>query len=138
MLPLQREINAWCLDRRLPRWCSGKEYTCQSRRCKRLWFDLWVGKIPWNRKWQSTPYSCLENCLENSLDTGAWWATVHRITQSRARLDRNRERQRVSPESAVSQFAFSSNLSFCQSGIFCVAYSNPPQLVRNWVEGEAH
>ena len=35
--------------------------------------------------------------------------TVHRVTQSRARLDRNGERQRVFPESAVSQFAFSSN-----------------------------
>ena len=32
-----------------------KEPTCQSRRCKRLGFDLWVGKIPWRRKWQPTP-----------------------------------------------------------------------------------
>ena len=22
---------------------------------KRLWFDPWVGKIPWRRKWQLTP-----------------------------------------------------------------------------------
>ena len=27
----------------LPRWCSGKESTCQ---CRRPWFDPWVGKIP--------------------------------------------------------------------------------------------
>ena len=32
-----------------------KESTCQCRRCKRLGFDTWVGKIPWGRKWQSTP-----------------------------------------------------------------------------------
>ena len=29
--------------------------TCQCRRCKRHWFDHWVGKIPWRRKWQPTP-----------------------------------------------------------------------------------
>ena len=34
---------------------SGKEYTCQRRRCKRCGFDPWVGKIPWSRKWQPTP-----------------------------------------------------------------------------------
>ena len=31
---------------------SGKEPACQCRRCKRLGFDPWVGKIPWWRKWQ--------------------------------------------------------------------------------------
>ena len=34
------------------RWLSGKE---SSRQCRRLGFDPWVGKIPWRRKWQSTP-----------------------------------------------------------------------------------
>ena len=33
-------------------WLSGKESTCQ---CRRHTFDPWVGKIPWRRKWQSTP-----------------------------------------------------------------------------------
>ena len=36
---------------RLPRWLSGKESTCQSRRPG---FDPWVGKMPWRRKWQPT------------------------------------------------------------------------------------
>ena len=36
----------------LPRWLSGKEFTCQSRRCR---FDPWVGKIPWLRKGKPTP-----------------------------------------------------------------------------------
>ena len=40
---------------RLPRWCSGKEPTCQCRRCRRRRFDPWVRKIPWRRKWQPTP-----------------------------------------------------------------------------------
>ena len=36
----------------LPRWLSGKEPSCQ---CRRRGFHLWVGKIPWRRKWQPTP-----------------------------------------------------------------------------------
>ena len=42
-----------------PRWLSGKESACQCRRCKRHGLDPWVGKIPWNRKWQHGPVSCL-------------------------------------------------------------------------------
>ena len=34
---------------------SGKESTCQCRRHKRRWFNPWVRKIPWSRKWQPTP-----------------------------------------------------------------------------------
>ena len=30
----------------LPRWLSGKESTCQCRRCKRRRFNPWDGKIP--------------------------------------------------------------------------------------------
>ena len=26
------------------------------------------------------------SCLENPMDRGAWWATVHRVTQSQIRL----------------------------------------------------
>ena len=35
-----------------PRWLSGKESTCQYRRCR---FDPWVGKIPGRGKRQPTP-----------------------------------------------------------------------------------
>ena len=35
----------------LPRWCSGKESTCQ---CKRCGFDSWVGNIPCRREWLPT------------------------------------------------------------------------------------
>ena len=34
---------------------SGKESTCQCRRCKRRRFNPWVGKIPWSSKWQPAP-----------------------------------------------------------------------------------
>ena len=42
-------------SRAFPGGASGKESTCQCRRCKKPGFDPWVRKIPWNRKWQPTP-----------------------------------------------------------------------------------
>ena len=36
----------------IPRWHSGEEFFCQSRRHR---FDPWSGKIPWRRKWHPTP-----------------------------------------------------------------------------------
>ena len=41
----------------LLRCFSGKESTCQCRRCR---FDPWIRKIPWRRKWQPTPVFLLE------------------------------------------------------------------------------
>ena len=55
----------------------GKEPICQCWRHKRLGFDPWIGKIPWRRAWQPTPVF-----LENSMDRGAWEASVHRVTKS--------------------------------------------------------
>ena len=55
----------------LSTWPSGKESTRQSSRRKSHEFNSWVGKILW--KWHS--------CLGNSMDRGAWWATVHGITK---------------------------------------------------------
>ena len=49
-----------------PWWLRGKESVCQ---CRRLGFNPWVRKIPWRRKWQPTPNSC----LGNPMDRGAWW-----------------------------------------------------------------
>ena len=31
-----------------------------------------------------------DSCLENPMDRGAWWATVHRVTKSQTRLKRLR------------------------------------------------
>ena len=39
-----------CIDLSLP--VPASFIVCQCRRCS---FDLWVGKIPWRRKWQATP-----------------------------------------------------------------------------------
>ena len=66
----------------LPRWLSGKEPTCQCKRCRRQEFDPWIGKIPWSRKWHPLQYSC----LENSMGRGTWWVMVHGVTESQTGL----------------------------------------------------
>ena len=38
--------------------------------------------MPWRRKWQPTPCSC----LENPRDGGAWWAAVYGVARSRTWL----------------------------------------------------
>ena len=43
-----------CLSR-LPRWSTGKESTCQCRRCRIHGFYPWIRKISWRRKWQPPP-----------------------------------------------------------------------------------
>ena len=53
----------------LPKWLSGKESICQSRRCR---FNPWVRKIPWRTK--CNPLQC--SCLEDSMDRGAWWTAL--------------------------------------------------------------
>ena len=40
------------------------------------------GRSPGERNGNPLQYSC----LENPIDRGAWWATVHRVTKSRTKL----------------------------------------------------
>ena len=62
---------------------SGKEPTCQCKRCYRCGFDPWVGKTPWRRKWQPTPVLL-------PWKSHGWrslvQATIHGVAKSRARL----------------------------------------------------
>ena len=61
----------------LPGGTVGKESSYQCRRHKRPGFDIWFRKIPWSRKWQPTPVFLPRKLM----DRGAWWATVHDITE---------------------------------------------------------
>ena len=65
-----------------PGGTSGKEPTCQSRRCKRHRFDPWVGKIPGEEQGNPLQYSCLENLMGR----GAWLAIVHGVAKSQTWL----------------------------------------------------
>ena len=61
----------------IPGGASGKQSACQCRRHKRRGFDPWVRKIPWRRAGNPLQYSC----LENPMDRGAWWVTVHSVAK---------------------------------------------------------
>ena len=48
-------------------------------------FDPWARKIPWRMEWQPT----VVFLPGESMDRGAWWATVHGITKSQTQLKRH-------------------------------------------------
>ena len=58
----------------LPRWLSGKESACNAG-------DMGLipdsGRSPKGGNGNPLQYSC----LENSMERGAWWATVHGVTE---------------------------------------------------------
>ena len=57
---------------------SGKELACQFRRCE-------TGSIPGLGR---SPGGGHGNPLQNPMDKGAWWVTVHRVAKSRTKLIR--------------------------------------------------
>ena len=60
------------------RWCSGKESACWGRRRRRCSSIPVSGISPVEGNGTPLQYSC----LENPMDRGAWWATVHRVAKS--------------------------------------------------------
>ena len=46
------------------------------------WVDPRLGRSPGEEHGNPRQYSC----LENPMDRGTWWATVHRVTKSRTQL----------------------------------------------------
>ena len=65
--------NGLCILVGLPRWHSGKESACQCRKCNRCSLDPWIRKIPWRRKWQSTPVF-----LPGKIPEG-WWVIIYGV-----------------------------------------------------------
>ena len=61
---------------------SSEESAYQCRRFKKRRFNPWVGKIPWNRKWQHIPVFL----SGKSMDKGTWQAIVHRVAKGRTGL----------------------------------------------------
>ena len=64
-------------------WLIRKESTFQCRRFRRHWFDTWVWKILWRRKWQPTPV-LLPGKSRGQRSLGG--ATVHEVAKSWTRL----------------------------------------------------
>ena len=58
----------------LPQWSSSKESACNSGDVSSI---LGLGRSPGEGKGNPFEYSC----LENPMDRGAWWATVHGIAK---------------------------------------------------------
>ena len=54
---------------------SGKESACNAGDTGDRGFDPWVGRSPEEGNGNLFQYSC----LENSIDRGTWWATVHGV-----------------------------------------------------------
>ena len=62
---------------------SGKEPTCQCRRCKKRRFNSWVRKIPSGGGYGNPLHSSF---LENPMDRGAWQNSVHMVAKSQTWL----------------------------------------------------
>ena len=58
----------------LPRWLGGKESACDTGDTGLI---PGSGRSPEGRNGNPLQYSC----LENSMDRGAWWATIHGVTE---------------------------------------------------------
>ena len=63
----------------LPQRPSSKECTGNAGAAGDAGLIPGLGRSPWRRARQPTPYSC----LENPMDRGAWQATVHGVAKSR-------------------------------------------------------
>ena len=50
--------------------------------CRRPVFSPWVWQIHWRREWLPTTI-----VLDNSMDHGAWWTTVHEVTKSQTQAN---------------------------------------------------
>ena len=51
--------------------------------------ETWVRSLGWERSLGEGNGNPLQySCLENSMDRGAWWATVHGVAKSRTRLSK--------------------------------------------------
>ena len=59
----------------LPLWLSGKERICLPMQ------ETWVQFLGLEDLWRRDGNSLQYCCLENSMDRGGWWATVHGVAK---------------------------------------------------------
>ena len=72
-------------------------------------FDPWSGRSPGEENGNPLQYSC----LQNPMDRGAWWATVHRVTKESVTTKRPTT---TNPEKCKCKFATWFEDKGCQTG----------------------
>ena len=73
-----------CQRKGFIQWLSSKESTCNAGVAGDVDSIPGSGRSPGEGNGNPLQYPC----LENPMDRGAWWATVHRVTKSWTRLKR--------------------------------------------------
>ena len=74
---------------RLPWWLSSKESVCNGGHTGDMGLIPWLGRSFGGEHGNPLQYSC----LENSMDRGAWWAIVNKVTKESDMTERT-ERER--------------------------------------------
>ena len=72
------------MEIQFPQWLSGKESAWNAGAAGDAGLIPGPGRSPGGEHGNPLQYSC----LENSMDRGAWWTTVNRVTNSWTRLKR--------------------------------------------------
>ena len=86
--------------------CRGSSVCLQ---CRTPGFHPWSGRSPGEGNGNPLQYSC----LENPMDRGAWWATVHRVAKRRTRLN-----------------DFTSFLLHCRQILYCLSHLGSPSVIK--------
>ena len=70
-------------EKELPQWLSGKESACNAGNADDTGSVPGLGRTPGGGNGNPVQYSC----LENPMDRGAWWATVHSVAKSQTHFN---------------------------------------------------
>ena len=77
-LPKDSITFYYILEVGLPQWLNSKESTCNAGASGDAGSIPGLGRSPG----EGIGYPLQYSCLENAMDRGAWWATVHGVSKS--------------------------------------------------------
>ena len=93
--------------KQLPGWCSGKEFACNTGDTEDKGLTPESERSPGGGISNPLQYSC----LDNPMNRGAWWATVHQVSKSQTQLSTH-ARTTVSGKRTGLETSFLSLLTF--------------------------
>ena len=73
----EKHLYRWLPQADFPGGSVGENLPTMQETQQEMWVQFWAGKTPWRRKW--LPLRC--SYLENPMDRGACWATVHGVAK---------------------------------------------------------